>query len=147
MNSNGGFIDNRLKYIHTTMKLGLETNNNKLAHGAIDATAIALDEMSIDDIGVRNINRDELARNDIEFLKSVTVNEGNMQIIKEKLISSAEYRMRMLKDHHIELRVEYPYFYTYPDLVINDIKITNSKSILHSRANIYYIFRFFSIFN
>lgn len=111
------------------MKLGLQPNNSQLAHGAIDATAIALDEMSIDENGARNVNsglenREELVQNDIEFLKSITVNEGNMQIIKVKLSSSAEYRMQLLRDHHVELRVEFPYFFTDPDLVMKDIRIT-----------------------
>lgn len=38
------------------------------------------------------------ARSEIQFLKSVVVNDQNLQVIKEKLFATAEFRKEMLRD-------------------------------------------------
>lgn len=62
-------------------------------------------------------NSEESARNDVEFLKSVIVNDRNLESIKAKLISTSEYRSKMLEDKEIDLRIEFPYFFISPNLV------------------------------
>lgn len=105
------------------MKLGSGSIENISDHGAVDEATSILNEICIDGNGIENKipsleDTEELARIDIEYLKSITVNKGNIEIIKDKLISSAENRMKMLEDQQIDLRVEFPYFFTDPDLVI-----------------------------
>lgn len=73
------------------------------------------------------------ARSEIQFLKSVVVNDQNLQVIKEKLFATAEFRKEMLRDEKTELRVEFPYFFTNPYLVctiLEDAPIV-SHSIIH----------------
>lgn len=60
---------------------------------------------------------DTFARNIIQSLKSVVVNEQSIGFIKTKLAETTEYRLKMLQNKDVDLRVEFPYFYTNPELV------------------------------
>lgn len=113
------------------MKSGTTINYNDSDHEVdTDEVAGAFGEMEINvnaiesqSEGIENIARsdttEELARVDIEYLKTVVVNESSIEMIKDKLVSTAEYRSKMLDDKQTDLRIEFPYFFTHADLVIN----------------------------
>lgn len=58
-----------------------------------------------------------MAENDVAFLKSTVVNDNNMKLIHEKLISTLEYRFQMLKAKELDLLEAFPYFFCKPQLV------------------------------
>lgn len=61
---------------------------------------------------------DEGAKADIELLKTILVNEVNMGLIKEKLIATKSYRLKMMEELDIDLLEMFPYFFTNPSLVM-----------------------------
>lgn len=60
---------------------------------------------------------DEEAKADIDFLKTILVNEENIGLIKEKLIATKSYRLKMMEELEIDLLEMFPYFFTNPSLV------------------------------
>lgn len=60
---------------------------------------------------------DICAKKDVDFLKSLRVDENNMGTIKEKLKLTSSYRKKMLSDLSIDLLECFPYFFTCPNLV------------------------------
>lgn len=57
------------------------------------------------------------AQSGVNYLKKVVVNEANMPEIKQKLIETLDHRLKMLEALEIDLRTEFPYFFTHPQLV------------------------------
>lgn len=104
VSANNGFIDNRLKYLRTRQKLPGS------GQGAVGGDRFDFGETVI---VINNIDEKE----DVEFLKSVIVNSDNMEIIKSKLSQTVAYRSTMLKNDQLCYRIEFPYFFTNPDLV------------------------------
>lgn len=59
---------------------------------------------------------DENAKDDIEFLRTVAVNETSMPIIEEKLMMTLKYRAVICADNP-NLLERFPYFFTHAALV------------------------------
>lgn len=64
--------------------------------------------------------RDADQRNaeDVIYLKSLVVSGETKDTFMEKLNSIRRYRMEMLLDKNINLKEQFPYFFTNPELVI-----------------------------
>lgn len=60
----------------------------------------------------------ENAKADIEFLRTLPVNDTNMAIIEEKLMLTLKYRAAICEEHPNFLE-RFPYFFTHPALVSN----------------------------
>lgn len=60
---------------------------------------------------------DENAKDDIEFLRTVAVNDTNMPIIEEKLMMTLKHRAVICADNHPNLLERFPYFFTHAGLV------------------------------
>lgn len=103
MNPTGGYLDNALKAYNYTTKSRQPQNENV----ADDFRAIQIDDGYSDD----------QAENDLLFLKSIVVNDRNMEEIKLKLTKTASYRKKLLNKNELNLRVNFPYFYMHPQLV------------------------------
>lgn len=55
---------------------------------------------------------------DIEFLRTVDATKPeNTEIIKQKLISTANHRNRLAKDKTIDFLQHFPFFYTHQEFV------------------------------
>lgn len=68
---------------------------------------------------------DESGKNDVDFLKTVLVNEANMHVIKSKLQSTLSIRFEMMKTAELDLKETFPYFFTHSQLVrVTDNPIT-----------------------
>lgn len=67
------------------------------------------------------------AKNDVAILKTTIVKPENMDIIKEKLRKTVNYRLKMLENKEIDLLENFPYFFTNAELVSNSLcPISNS---------------------
>lgn len=65
-------------------------------------------------------NDDELeesCKDNVQILKNTVVNDSNMDLIKSKLQSTSQYRLKMLEDKSIDLLENFPYFFANPMLV------------------------------
>lgn len=60
---------------------------------------------------------DEIAADEVRFLKSLPVIEENMDIYIQKLNLTRNYRQKMLLDKEINLKEQFPYFFTHPQMV------------------------------
>lgn len=63
------------------------------------------------------VDSESLQRNDVRSLRTMVVNDGNMNFIREMLFKTREYRAKMTRDKKIDFRVEFPFFFTNPELV------------------------------
>lgn len=65
------------------------------------------------------INENEKEKMDlaINFLKSVVVNDSNLDAIKEKLVETMRYRHDLMKNQRMDLKETFPFFFTRPQLV------------------------------
>lgn len=57
------------------------------------------------------------ASDDINYLRSVVVNEENMGLIRQKLNSTRSERSELLKKPEVDLKEYFHYFFTHPELV------------------------------
>lgn len=53
----------------------------------------------------------------LDQMKSIVVNDRNIDLIKSKLVLTVEYRTQLLKDKEVNLKEEFPYFFVSPCLV------------------------------
>lgn len=102
-----GWINARLKYVRE--------QQNKLNQNPNEAT----DNNNLDEV----IMTDDMATDDILFLKSLVVCEDNMVIFIQKLNATRSYRQKMLLDKSIHLKEQFPYFFTHPHLVTSKLSI------------------------
>lgn len=106
MSANNGYIDNRLKYLRSRQKpVCSEQRTAGEDRFDFSETVNVIDSI------------DERAKEDVEFLKSVVAKSDNIEIIKSKLSQTVAYRSTMLKNDQLCYRIEFPYFFTNPDLV------------------------------
>lgn len=133
MNAKGGYLCNRLKYYRSQLKKGRPTQDDDFETNAIsDDENLHLDEAvnamrhfnlvedgpeNAAEASNENSELDLLQRNQVRFLKRVVVNNENIEIIKEKMVQTLEYRNKMIKDRNLDFRVEFPYFFSNPELV------------------------------
>lgn len=127
---------NRLKYFRTHLKKGqplhdddieneiVETHNDHPGQSEnleLEEAACAIREIRLDtdttsqEDDLNDINL--ILRNEVRYLRSVMVTDENMDIVKQKLIKTLDYRANMVKDCEIYFRVEFPYFFSNPELV------------------------------
>lgn len=99
------------------MKAFAEADQLRKANDDIESASSILETVSLDGSESNNLEIPD-ARDTIQSLKSFVVNEENMEFFKAKLFETAEYRFKMLQNKQIDLRVEFPYFFTCPELVI-----------------------------
>lgn len=66
---------------------------------------------------VANTVKVNQAANDVIYLKSLVISEQNMDIFIEKLNSTREHRRNMLLDKNVNLKEQFPYFFTNPKTV------------------------------
>lgn len=61
---------------------------------------------------------DQRNAEDVIYLQSLVVSGETKDTFMEKLNSTRRYRMEMLLDKNINLKEQFPYFFTNPELVI-----------------------------
>lgn len=54
---------------------------------------------------------------DLQFLKSVIVNPDNMNAIRQKLKSTLDSRIEMVRDLNVDLLENFPFFFSNPQTV------------------------------
>lgn len=57
------------------------------------------------------------ASNEVEDMKTMVVNQFDLDVIKEKLDKTLRFRSTMLDEMRLNLRESFPYFFTAPALV------------------------------
>lgn len=82
----------------------------------IEATS-AIQNLNMGDHMESVLYSESLHRNDVRKLRSIVVNDENMNFIKNTLFKTLEFRTKMTRDEKVEFRVEFPYFFTNPELV------------------------------
>lgn len=66
----------------------------------------------------------EAVKNDLEFLKTVKLNDDNMNIIKSKIAATSDYRRKFIRENHaIDLLEHFPYFFYNQKLVSDFISL------------------------
>lgn len=56
-------------------------------------------------------------KTDVANLRSLVVNNQNMEAIKSILLSTIQYCTTLLNDNAIDLKKEFPFFFIYAELV------------------------------
>lgn len=100
VNGDKGWFNVRLKNIRE-----LQKRLNKSANNQLDKSVASDNSL------------EEAATEDILFLKSLVVSEENMHIFLQKLNSTRTHRQKMLLNKEINLKEQFPYFFTNPQLV------------------------------
>lgn len=70
-----------------------------------------------------DIISDEEAANIVEDLKMTLVSIENIDVIKESLLKTLQYRSKLLAKEELNLREYFPYFFTNPELVCNSLHL------------------------
>lgn len=107
-----GYMENRTKSLARKQK----TDNKKTVDGDVDAISDDL-QMDVNANLVPIDECDEDMQNLVNQMKSVVINDSNIEKIKLDLQKSREYRCKMLLDAKTDLLESYPYFFTNVDLV------------------------------
>lgn len=126
VNSTGGYLDNAIKYHIQSIK------PRRVETSTFDSVCSAVENVNLD-----NEYNDEQAQEDLRFLKGVVVNDHNMNEITLKLAKTAEYRTKLLEKKEIDLRNEFPYFFTHPRLVRMFYQLLNFLHSLQYSLNIH----------
>lgn len=111
-----GFFATRLKYLNL---------RRKKLQNAINASCASNSSVCID-----ASNEAE----DLDFLKSVVVEDSNFYLIVQKLNSTRELRQRMLLSKETDLRENFPFLFAHPKLVSQTfiyLVLVFSKYYLH----------------
>lgn len=61
----------------------------------------------------------------MNFLKSVVVNDANLEEIKEKLIETMKHRHDLMKNQRMDIKETVPVFFACPELVCGVIDIVS----------------------
>lgn len=56
-------------------------------------------------------------KEDLEFLKGSIIDRTDLDVLKQKLDSTRSFRVNMLQDKNIDLRENFPFFFSHPSLV------------------------------
>lgn len=154
VNPSGGYLCARLKYYRgkekktqpipddesetdTPPNVMRQNDHNTEMSGATSA----IQNLNLGDNQMESVvDSESLQRNIVRNLRSMVVNEGNMHFIKEMLFKTLDFRAKMARDEKIEFRVEFPYFYTNPELVPIfqnfDVKLHKRPSFSHLLCNL-----------
>lgn len=115
MLGNGGFFNNRIKYLKTRRD--------------------DLDTPDIDQVSAQLNNIQVSPEEDLLFLKTCVVKNTDSAVIVAKLKSTQKLRQAMLRDANIDLRASFPFFISNPDLV-NCIILLTFNSIQTNSFNL-----------
>lgn len=126
VHSKSGYLDNAIKRLHTSKK-GKQAEQPCIDHDAVDEAALAINNINLNEL--ENPIQKEHPSGLVRALKSTVVNEQNIDLIKAKLRETMDYRCKMLKNEKLDYRIEFPYFFTNPDLVCITI---HSVVIVHT---------------
>lgn len=112
---------NRLKYIANRKKMQQATE------------AMTIDDGTADSGNEHDIYSEADAIADLNILKRSVINDTtDMEMIKEKLNATRQYRLDLMKRHETDVREQFPFFFSHPNLVI----ILNSTVIVYSDFHI-----------
>lgn len=81
------------------------------------------ESMAINNMSINNNNDNdstislEQQRDDFEFLKYCIVGDVGEHILIEKLNSTREIRDKIMSDEHSDIRTNFPFFFSKPELV------------------------------
>lgn len=89
-------------------------------------------------------SQEEQMKNDVAFLKNAIVNNEQIETIQQKIVSTLEYRIKMMDELKMDVLENFPYFFVYPWLVRTFE--TFPQTNLSIGFNIDYDFRSRSIF-
>lgn len=98
--SNSGWLNVRYYYIRK-MKRSQESSELLRANGAV-ASPIQMPDDNHD------------VQSDVHFLKSLIINVEHMDVIKQLLNRTREYRAQMLEKNETEIKEHFPYFFSHP---------------------------------
>lgn len=101
-----GWFNARLNYLRSVQNAMNKSASNKSQNRSQLNTTVLNDDCN-----------DEAAAADILYLKSLPINDSNLEIFTQKLNSTREYRQKMLLDKSINLKEQFPYFFVKPELV------------------------------
>lgn len=104
MKGDKGWFNARLSYLREVQNKMNKSDKSKVSNSS------QLDE------NASPISDDE-AISSVLLLKSLVVTEENMETFIQKLNLTREYRQRMLLEKSINLKEQFPYFFTHPLLV------------------------------
>lgn len=98
---------NRLKYLA----------NRQKAQQALEA--LSIDDAAADSGNERDIYNEEEAKADLNLLKRFVFNDStNMEMVKEKLNATRQYRLNLMKVNGTDIREQFPFFFSHPNLVV-----------------------------
>lgn len=58
-------------------------------------------------------------KHDVDLLKNMVVDAGNLEIIRQKLNKTRAYRLEMLTKTETEMKEHFPYFFSHPFELVN----------------------------
>lgn len=91
-----GWAFSRLKYRRGNMKLAISSELNPVSEEPFS---------------------DELAKKEVDLMKTIVVSKQNLPTLKQKLDMTRHYRIKLSSDPKIELKQLFPYFFSNPELV------------------------------
>jgi argininosuccinate lyase len=75
------------------------------------------DNQQVTESITEEIDDEEILKTENMMLKSMVVNNDNMKEIMTKIRRTAKFRANMLKNIEVDLRTEFPYFFSHGELV------------------------------
>lgn len=125
INSKCGYLDNQLKRLRKADRkanlaeqsfadesLVTQQSFNSLNQSDLNASnSIETNSAELD-----STNKEKVIE-DFELLKATVVNEANMPLIKEKMVSTMKHRSELLKIPEVDLLESFPYLFLCPQLV------------------------------
>lgn len=126
-----GYFNARLNNLRVTKRKLDKRNHNVTNESLLHGSAAELNETEIE-------LSDEESKEILLFLKSLIVSNENMDMLLAKLDATRSYRSKLMIQMELNLKEEFPYFFTNPELV--DIKTFQiHTTILYSQIKIIYV--------
>lgn len=109
LNGNVGWLNCRLKNLREAQnKIKRQQPNNN-----VETNANSSDDLDYADQELNDSEANKL----IQVLKSTVVGPQTIDLIMAHLASTRKHRHKMLLDKDLDLKQEFPYFFTHPNLV------------------------------
>lgn len=129
-NSKNGYIDNKLKYMRRKQKVRESINSSVLNVSNIQN--ISMNAV----VPVNDVSSDEMKQLFTE-MQSLVVNENNIPLFKDKLSKTIKYRLEISANSDSDLQINFPYFFTHPELVVH--AMASNYSICMALAPIFFL--------
>lgn len=113
--ANGGWLNVRYYYIRK-MKRDQESSEMLRANGAVESPL----QMPDDNHNVED---------DVHLLKSLIINVENLDVIKQMLNRTREYRAQMLQKNETEIKEHFPYFFSHPLELVGLLSFTQNLRV------------------